>query len=79
MKLRIVGDQIITDELDVVAVFDPRLLPTRRDAAEVLLMQGAQENDWDVQQRCFEQQDQIDELRGRIRDLEIELEELRVV
>jgi hypothetical protein len=79
MRLRVVGDQIITDELDVVAVFDPRLLPTRRDAAEVLLMQGAQENDWDVQQRCYEQQDTIDALEGRIRDLEIELEELRVV
>jgi hypothetical protein len=78
-KLRVIADEIVSDEGYVIARFDPQLPPSRRDRAEALLMETAVETDWDLRERCFEQQDTIEVLHGRIRDLEIELEELRVV
>jgi hypothetical protein len=68
VKLIIIGDTIVTDDLDTVAVFDPRLLPTKRDLAEELLLAGAGQSDWELQLRVYEYED-------RIAALESELEE----
>jgi hypothetical protein len=68
MRLRVVGDAIIADDLDVVAVFDPRLLPTKRDLAEELLLAGAGQSDWELQLRVYEYEDRIAALEGELEE-----------
>ena len=67
VRLWVVGDAIVSDEHDVVATFHPQLLPTRRERAEALLMLGAAESEWELRERCYEQQDRIEELEEELK------------
>jgi hypothetical protein len=69
MKLKVVGDEIWSDEGYLIASFNQRLLPTKRATAEQSLFFPATETDWDLQQRCFDQQDKIAELEAEIERL----------
>ena len=79
MKLRCVGDCIVTDDGTVVAVFAPRLLPTIREKAEELLMHGAVENDWELRERLFEYEGKLEELDGEIAGLRDRIREIEGV
>ena len=70
MRLRCVGDAIVTDDLVTVATFAPQLLPTIRDRAEELLMRGAAAGDWELRERVYEYETRIFELEeenGRLK------------
>jgi hypothetical protein len=75
MKLQVLGDEIWTDDGELIAMFNTRLGASRRDRAEELLMHGAAETDWDLRERVYEQQNRIDELEYEVARLKTLLEE----
>jgi hypothetical protein len=75
MKLKVQGDEIWTDDGELVCMFNTRLAASRRSLAEELLMRGAVESDWDQRMRVYEQQDRIDELELELARLKLLLEE----
>ena len=76
MKLRVVGDLIIAHGCEIVASFNPQLLPTLRETAEELLMRGAEQSDWELRERVYEYETRLEELDGEIAGLRARLEEI---
>src|SRR5262245_23065263 len=79
MRLRIIGDTIVTGGLELVAIFSPSLSAVSRGEVEEMLRHYETETDADLRDRVFEQQDRIAELEAeteQLRERDVELAEI---